>query len=404
MWMRKHAYPDAIPSICFVALNAYNVLSGQNGIQHIGGAEVQQVRIASWLAQRGYPVSFITLDHGQPDGIDLGGIRVFKAYAKDTGIRCLRYFHPRWSGLCRAMTRADAGIYYQRGPECETGQVGLWCRLHGRRFIFGAANAVNCNQHLLSGESWRDRYLYRVGVRQADVIIAQTEQQQQQFRENMGRSSVLVRSCGWNLVDSPSARMSPPSSEATMRVVWVGRISPVKRFEWLLDAAERCPDMVFDVVGAANAESGYASSLIARAAATANVRMHGRIPHSEMPDYYRRCSVLCCTSAYEGFPNTFLEAWSLGIPVVSTFDPDGLIASKGLGLVARDVQEIVASLRQMSRSAELWTMASTSAVAHFRDHHTPEVCLPQFERVLLDLARRGDIGESSQASRTESLT
>ena len=112
------------PSICFVALNAYNVLSSRKDIKHTGGAEVQQMQIASWLMNQGYSVSFVTLDHGQPDDVDIDGTRVFKAYAREDGIRGLRFIYPRWSGLWAAMARADADVYYQRGPECETGQVG----------------------------------------------------------------------------------------------------------------------------------------------------------------------------------------------------------------------------------------------------------------------------------------
>ena len=102
-------------------------------------------------------------------------------------------------------------------------------------------------------------------------------------------------------------------------------ISGEKRFEWLLDIAEQCPEMIFDVVGASNTDSDYASNLVKRACEIRNVKMHGRISHQEMPAYYRSSDILCCTSAYEGFPNTFLEAWSVGVPVVSTFDPDDVV-------------------------------------------------------------------------------
>ena len=37
--------------------------------------------------------------------------------------------------------------------------------------------------------------------------------------------------------------------------------------------------------------------------------------------------MLLSTSDFEGFPNTFLEAWSVGLPIVSTFDPDTVFAA-----------------------------------------------------------------------------
>lgn len=374
------------PSTCFVALRAYNVLSGRKDIKHTGGAEVQQLQIASWLVHHGYSVSFVTFDHGQPDGIDLHGIRVFKAYAKEDGIRGLRFIHPRWSGLWAAMGRANADVYYQRTAESETGQVALWCYLHHRRFIFAAANDSDCDSSLYALTSRREKGLYRLGLRLADAVTAQTVTQQDLLRKNMGVEGVVIHNCG-RTSDHQSLGESPlTNTTASIHVLWVGRISEQKRLEWLLDVAERCANITFEVVCAASGDSKYVASLFERAAKIPNVKMQGRVPYAEIDKYYRRCHVLCCTSAYEGFPNTFLEAWSLGIPVVSTFDPDGVIASNGLGWVANDAEGIVACLRRIIQSPEILAKASKAAKEYYLANHTPEVCLPVFERLLLQVA------------------
>src|SRR5260370_2688808 len=121
---RRAPHLLARPSVCFVAPNAYAALSGRQDVAHIGGAERQQVLLSEELVRRGYRVSFIVLDHGQPDGETFRGIRAFKCYKVDSGVRGLRFFHPRLSGVWNAMTRADADIYYQRGADYETGLVG----------------------------------------------------------------------------------------------------------------------------------------------------------------------------------------------------------------------------------------------------------------------------------------
>lgn len=43
-----------------------------------------------------------------------------------------------------------------------------------------------------------------------------------------------------------------------------------------------------------------------------------RIPHAQMPDFYRQLDILVCTSAMEGTPNPVLEAMASGIAIVST--------------------------------------------------------------------------------------
>ena len=107
-----------------------------------------------------------------------------------------------------------------------------------------------------------------------------------------------------------------------------------------------------------------------------------------MPAVYRDASALLCTSAYEGFPNTFLEAWSHGIPVVSTIDPDGLIATRGLGAVADDPKALAASIRELLASPAQWDEASARARNYFRERHTPERALPLFEQALVEAANR----------------
>jgi len=383
--MNEDPRADNKPSLCFVALNAYNLLSGREDIGHSGGAQVQQFQIASWLASRGFLVSFVTLDHGQPDGINIHGIRVFKAYAQEDGIRGLRFVHPRWSGLWAAMARADADVYYQRRADSETGQVALWCRRHRRKFVFSAGSNADCDPQLSQLRSLREKILSRVGMRLAHATIAQTLTQQRLLRQNMKLSTILVRNCRAKSTGDSSCEESSAIHSRASRVLWVGRISREKRFEWLLDVAEQCSEVSFDVVGASNTDSEYSSFLTKRAAGISNVKMHGRVPYAQMSQYYKNCHVLCCTSVYEGFPNTFLEAWSLGVPVVSTFDPDSVIAANGLGSVASDVKGIVACLKQFIQSPETWLRASQAANQYYAANHTPEKCLPVFERLILEV-------------------
>lgn len=384
--VREPSSPRRKPSICFVALNAYNLLSGREDIEYTGGAEVQQVRIASWLVRQGYRVSFVTLDHGQPDGIELRGIRVFKAYAREDGIRGLRFIHPRWSGLWAAMSRADADVYYQRGRDSYTGQAGLWCRRHRRRFVFAVASDIDCCPPLYASEPWEDKILYWVGLKCVDAVTAQTTGQWHLLRQNLGIEAVVVRNCGGAFAARVPSEPAPREDRGSLRALWVGRINEEKRLEWLLDVAERCPDIRFEVVGAANRDSAYSSSLQQRAAGIRNVSMCGRVPHADMPEHYLRCHVLCCTSVWEGFPNTFLEAWSLGIPAVSTVDPDGVIAANGLGWVVQDVAGTVDCLRGIIESPERWRAASQAARQYYLANHTPDACLPVFERLLLRVA------------------
>ena len=377
--------------VCFVAPGAYGALSERPDLRHIGGAEVQQLLLARELSRRGHQVSFVTLDHGQRDGDRVGEIRVFKAYRAEAGLPVLRFTHPRWSGLVGAMGRADADVYVQRGAGVETGQVAAWCRLRRRPFLFASASDSNCERSV-PRISRRERLLYRIGLALADGVVCQSEHQRRRLRECFGIEAVLARSCAEDPCAAGGAGRDRTPPRGGLRVLWIGRFSPEKRFELALELAARAPELHLDVVGGRAGKADYAEGLERRAKALPNVSLHGWVPHDRVGAYYDRAHVLLCTSAVEGFPNTFLEAWARGTPAVSTVDPDGLIEHEGLGAVAEGAERLHEALARLLREPGRWEQASQRARRRFLEHHVPSRAGDTYETLLDDLVARGSGG------------
>jgi glycosyltransferase involved in cell wall biosynthesis len=173
----------------------------------------------------------------------------------------------------------------------------------------------------------------------------------------------------------------------------------MKRLEMLLDTATALPNVTFDIVGAPEQDTTYSRALLATAGRLPNVILHGRVARDDMPRFYQAASVLCCTSTYEGFPNTFLEAWSHGVPVVSTVDPDGLIASRGLGATATDAAGLAHSLRTFSEDPAAWRAASARCRGHYLDRHTVDAAMTGFAtafRAVLGPARSDRVPAASR--------
>ena len=371
------------PRICFVAHNAYGALASVD-TGHVGGIEWQQSLMARWLAKRGYQVSMITWDEGQPDGTVVDGVRVFKMCRKNAGVKGLRFLWPKWTSVCRAMRRANADIYYYNCGDLGLGQIVMWCRRHGRKCVFSVASDPICDPELPVLKPLRERILYRYGLKHAHSTIVQTRRQQQMLREGFGIESTVIPMPCEELAASEHIHSETSCAESS-HALWVGRISKEKRLEWLLAVAERCPEITFDVVGASSTDSIYTLALAKRTARIRNVNMHGRVLHGEIASYYRRCRILCCTSAYEGFPNTFIEAWSCGIPVVSTFDPDGIIAKYNLGWTASSIDEFVSALQESMNETKKWQLASESARNYYLKNHTLDSCMKQFAQIMKDV-------------------
>jgi len=374
-------------SICIVSHNAYGALVGGHS-GHIGGVERQTTVLARWLVQRGHQVSVLTWDEGGPRTETIGGVRVIKICRRRAGLPGLRFVHPKWTGLIRAMREANADVYYHNCCEAETGQIALWCRWRGRKFVFSAACDTDCERALTVLETPWERALYRRGLRLADVRIVQTETQKRLLQNEFGLTSTVIPMpcpCAIN----PEPKVSPGASR---RILWMARACRQKRPDRLLDLAEACPDLSFDLVGPFYSDE-YAQGVAHRARQIPNVQLHGAVSRDRVPALYENAACFCCTSDFEGFPNTFLEAWSHGLPIVSTFDPDSVIQKHKLGAVARDVPEMTAALRGLLQSSERYAEASRNARQYVWEHHRLEAVQPKFEDVFLGLTQRAAAGQ-----------
>jgi glycosyltransferase involved in cell wall biosynthesis len=370
--------------ICIVGLKCFDHIARNPIPRYLGGIETQLAVLARALVTDECAVSIITYDHGQDEETWFDGVRVLKSFAPDAGLPFLRSIHPRTTQLWRAMRRADAQIYLQMGAGLETAQVAWgsrWRCTPSRRFVFCLASDANCDEHLKAGFGACERMAYRQSLHRADRIVAQTDAQRIALRKNTGLDSCIVPMA----VECPRKEARATSSGKDGGILWVGRITPGKRLEWLVELAERCSDLTFDVVGSPNRNSCYATRLLRRAAELPNLRLHGRISQGALVEKYQSARLLCCTSMIEGFPTTFLEAWSYGLPILTTFDPDRIVRQNNLGIVADNQEQLILGLRRLLNDASLYISMSQDAQRYYARNHAPSNVAVRFRMVFSDL-------------------
>lgn len=374
--------------ICFVGLKCYDLLTGASVPRYLGGIEKLLVTMARGMSRSGLKTAFITYDHGQPDQEEVDGITIYKAFSEEDGLPGLRFIHPRMTGLWRAMRNADAAVYLQMGAGSETGRVALGCRYftRGRKsFIFSLASDKDAERSAIDRFPFRERALYLYGLRSADILISQTGKQREALRQSYAYNSEVLPMP----IDTPDGVDLEAKVEATdnvQRVLWVGRIIETKRLELMFKAARRCPDVTFDVVGTPNRDSAYYQGLLREAEEIPNVTLYGRVAEGVLPQLYRESTLLLCTSVLEGFPTTFLEAWSYATPVVTTFDPDGVVAANRLGVVVETEDQIVECIQGFTADQARRREYGERVFNYFHEHYTLEAILPQYQAYFRQLA------------------
>jgi len=364
--------------ICLVGLQNLSVLAPEYQDRTVGGEPVQQTLLARALARRGDDVSMIVADLGQADGMRYEGIRTFKAYRPDAGVPVLRFIHPRSTGLWRALRRADADLYYTSCAGMEVGLLALFCRHFGKRFVFRSASDSDCDRSRLLVRYARDRWLYAYGLRRADAILVQSDSQ----ARSLSRSYGLAGRVAGMLVEPP---LTAPTHD--LDVLWVGNIRRVKRPDRVLWLAARLPHVAFHMVGGAlPGEEALHAHVRNAAAACGNVTFHGRLSYADAGNLYGRARLLLNTSDVEGFPNSYLQAWVRGVPVVTLIDPDGVIGREGLGIAAQGPDRFAGAIASLLGSHGAWQAASDRCrrfmAREFGEDSVMPTYLQTFEQVM----------------------
>jgi GalNAc-alpha-(1->4)-GalNAc-alpha-(1->3)-diNAcBac-PP-undecaprenol alpha-1,4-N-acetyl-D-galactosaminyltransferase len=198
--------------------------------------------------------------------------------------------------------------------------------------------------------SWLRRSVYPW----AQALVVQTEAVRLQMETVMGGREIYVIP---NAVDVPaadaSAREQRKSTDGSQQIAAMGRLTPQKGFDLLIDAfaqaAEGHPRWSLTILGEGPERAGLEALIRARGL-EGRVRLAGW--EAEPSAVLRNCDAFVLSSRFEGFPNALLEAMALGLPAISFDCPSGpaeIIRHKVDGLLVPpgDVPALSAAIRSL---------------------------------------------------------
>jgi glycosyltransferase involved in cell wall biosynthesis len=352
--------------ICFYVPYVYPV-AAEEATPFVGGSEVRQWALARGLAERGFDVAIATCDFGQGDVVVRDGVQLLRTFSTQAGIPVLRLFYPRLWKAMRTLRRANADVYLASG----SGQAAGWAydaaRLRGAKFVWLSASDGDALPSLPWLTKRRERWWYLRALHGADARIAQTEVQSGLFRTNFGVETQVIA----NPVDLPATPVDASQNDA---ILWLSTYKPTKRPEWFIELARRLPQLRFVMVGLPGSGDAAQSWEEARRAASGapNLEVHGFVEHSRIGEILCEAALFVHTSPAEGFPMTLLEAWSYGVPSVTTFDPGGVITRHGLGESVRRLEDLIETVSAVMATPSRRKELGLRARAYVERHHGPE--------------------------------
>lgn len=121
---------------------------------------------------------------------------------------------------------------------------------------------------------------------------------------------------------------------------------------------------------------------------TPNFKYLGEIDREEVCSLLERARLLVNTSDFEGFSNTFVEAWLRGVPVISlTEDPDGFIRDRGLGAVSGSLDRLAADIEKFMNDTDGWRETSARCRTFAEEYFNAGVNVRRLEEELLKLQK-----------------
>lgn len=368
----------SLARICFIMQRAYPLFN-QECRAPFGGAEVNLYYQSTWFAGRGEEVVFLTGDYGQADvesheGVSVRRIRYLDLVRYRSAFDKIR----RLVNLFRGIVKANADLYVMRSAGENLGWLVFLARyLMGRKVVFQIAHDMDLRPDTFRLQDKKSHFLYGYGLRHCDLIVAQSEDQKAQLLMNTGLPSVVVK-------NSFRLEQVLSGSEKTT-ILWVARAEEWKRPRLFLELARRLPDLPFVMIMPGT--DAFASEIAEEAGLIPNLTRVGYVPFGEIDRYFRNARVFVNTSAKEGFPNTFIQAFLHGTPVLSfQVDPDGILTRSGLGWCCQESLEVAETILR-TLSAEEQEAYGAACVDYVRRNHNIEQNGPIYRQYYEDLLK-----------------
>jgi glycosyltransferase involved in cell wall biosynthesis len=336
----------------------------------VGGAERQQWLLARALAAEGFSIvvavhRLLKLSQRRTiDGVEFTGIG--QSHLLLGWKRFLQLEQPDW--------------WYLRGADHLLGPAVEIAKLTKVRTIFSTAfdNDVHPSQALPRRQRWWP--LYAWGLERAERIFVQHVGQLSLIAPHWRSKTFIIPSI------APIAASITGHYDRKRYVAWVAMLRQPKRPDLLVEIARKAPGISFVVCGEPTVHRsprGYGEQIVQSLQTLPNVDYRGRVSPAEAQQVIAEASAFLLTSEEEGFPNTLLQAWASGTPIVSLrVDPGQVISQEELGFVTGDTENAVQALRALIGSPRLCREIAFRARRHVLRAHGEATVTKAFERAL----------------------
>lgn len=355
-----------------VLLYCFGIDEVLQGSSNVAGIQVQMSFWACTFVKQGWKV----YSFSNKQNIIIEGVEFIHKTGSWLGRHGLSIIQEPFDAI-KNIKQTKANLVFVRGGRRSLLAIERACKLLNAKLVFLGASDRDFEQgnELILGAGI-NKILYHKALHSINHFITQNKYQSDNLQKYYGKQSVVIPNI-WAIDDNTHQKGQKYAA------VWVANLRRLKRAEWFINLAKQLPQFRFAIAGGVN-EQDYYDAMKEEAAKVDNLDFLGPLPLVVVNELLSTSKLLVCTSEFEGFPNTFLQAWAYNVPVVSTVNPSGCINEFGLGKVIEGEPQLQLVVHELLDSDTLYSQCQHNIKNYFTEHHDADMAYQKVMKLIAE--------------------
>lgn len=320
--------------------------------QLLGGAELQLKYLSEYLIKEETDVHMLYPVRNSKSiastSINLHPVK----YTKASGTFGKTWFRYKRE-LKKKIGKIQPDIIITRAYSSWSGIVSEYAKIHNIRHIHFIAsdNDIKNNKKLIPISKPFDYLEYKQAKKiyygQTEIIV-QNQEQKKLIYENFGLNVRMLNQAA--PLNNP---LTINKSNSKLKVVWIANLKSIKRPEKFLEIVnyfKNDKSIEFYMIGGHN--SSEYDEMLRPFEKISNFEYLGALQNIKVNEVLDSAHILINTSDYEGFSNTFIQAWLRNVVVISlNSDPNQILTDKIIGFKTGTLDKMISILDDFKKNS-----------------------------------------------------
>ena len=301
----------------------------------VGGSCVRTLVFSKGLTKIGHEISILTWKGANDFVQSDSGIELIETYTSIDRISKLRWIYSRLPKIYSKMKYFKPDVVICKSAGFVFFLFTIMCFFLKTKLVFMITNDVYVDDRITIKLNKFNRVLHLFALTVVNAVFCQNSYQYRKMKKKYPYKSVFRIT---NPYFSFKGNKDNDVKKSRKYVAWMGIFQSQKNIPALLRIVMNNPQHNFRIAGSEASSIDKKSQLaIIKLKGRQNVKFVGYLTRDKIQTFFSDAIALLNTSHYEGFSNTFLEAFSVGTPVISLIvNPDKILTKYHLGFIVNE--------------------------------------------------------------------